>query len=116
MDEENRLSNPKLFAKWAREDFPSWQQLTGVSVTHLSRGDGQVTDVSREAGSVSIQVQYAHAARSHALWEFRTEITDMTLPHGLTHGDLIAPVKAQRLLQEQARKTSSTAASSKGGR
>ena len=116
MDEEHRLSNPKLFAKWAHEDFPAWRQLIGVAVTHLSRGDGQVTDVSREAGSVSIQVQYARSERSHALWEFRTEFTDMTLPQGLTRADLIAPVKAQRLLQEQARKASRTAASLKGGR
>ena len=115
MDEENRLSNPKLFAKWAREDFPSWRQLTGVSVTHLSRGDGQVVNVAREAGIVSIQVQYARAERTHALWELRTEVTDMTLPQGLTRAGLIAPVKAQRLRKEQAQKASRAAASSNGG-
>ena len=100
MNDEHRLSIPKLFAKWAGEDFDSWRQAIGASVTHLSRGDGHVTAVSREGGAISIHVHYAHAEREHPLWEFRTEFTQMTLPHGLTRDELIPTVKAQRLLHE----------------
>ena len=105
MDEEHRLSNPRLFARWAREDFSSWQHAIGTSVTHLSRGDGRVTNVSQEAGQVSIRVQYANAAREHPLWEFRTEFTHMTLPEGVTRGDFIPTVRARRLLQEEVTRT-----------
>jgi len=101
VDEEHRLSNRQLFASWAREDFHSWQQAIGASVTHLSRGDGQVTNVSQEAGIVSIQIHYAQGNREHPLWEFRTELTNMTFPKGLTRDDFIPTVKARRLLQEQ---------------
>jgi hypothetical protein len=105
MDDERRLSTSKLFASWAGEDFHSWQQAVGASVTHLSRGSGQVTSVSQEAGIVSVHVRYLRADRSHPLWEFRTELTNMTLPEGLTRDDLIPTVKAQRLLKEQEKRT-----------
>jgi hypothetical protein len=105
MDEERRLSTSKLFANWAGEDFPSWQQAIGASVTHLSRGNGHVTDVSREAGIISVHVQYLRDSRSHALWEFRTELTTMTLPAGLAREDLIPTVRARRLLQEEEKRT-----------
>ena len=101
MDEERRLSIPQLFARWAHDDVHSWQQAVGVSVTHLSRGDGHVTDVSQEAGIISIHVQYARGNRGHPLWEFRTELIGMTLPAGLTRDDLIPAVKERRLLREQ---------------
>ena len=100
MNDEHRLSTPKLFAKWAGANFASWRQAIGASVTHMSRGDGHVTAVSREAGVVSIHVHYAQAEREHPLWEFRTEFMQMTLPNGLTRDDLIPTVKAQRLLHE----------------
>ena len=101
MDEERRLSTPKLFASWAGEDLHCWQQAIGASVTHLSRGVGQVTDVSLEAGSITVTVRYLLAERRHALWEFRTELTHMTLPEGLTRDDLIPMAKVQRLRREQ---------------
>ena len=100
MNDEHRLSTPRLFARWAGEDFHSWQQAIGASVTHLSRGDGRVTNVSQEAGVVSIHVQYVGADREHPAWEFRTEFTNMTFPEGLTREDLIPTVKARRLLRE----------------
>ena len=105
MDEERRLSTPKLFARWAREDFPSWQQAIGATVTHVSRGDGHVTNVTQEAGTVSIHVHYARADREHPLWEFRTELMSMTLPAGVTRDDMIPTVRARRLLREQEKET-----------
>jgi hypothetical protein len=104
MDEERRLSTSKLFAGWAGDDVHSWEQAVGASVTHLSRGDGQVTNVSQEAGIIAVHVQYARDSRRHALWEFRTELRDMTLPEGLTRADLIPRAKARRLRREQARR------------
>jgi hypothetical protein len=101
LDDERRLSTSKLFASWAGEDFHSWQQAVGAAVTHLSRGTGHVINVSQEAGVVSVNVRYLRADRSHPLWEFRTELTTMTLPNGLTRDDLIPTVKARRLLKEQ---------------
>lgn len=101
VDEERRLSTSKLFAGWAGDDFPSWEQAVGASVTHLSRGDGQVTNVSQEAGIIAVHVQYARDTHSHALWEFRTELTHMTLPAGLARADLIPRAKARRLRQER---------------
>jgi hypothetical protein len=109
MDEEYRMSGPLLFARWAGEDFQSWYQAIGVSVTHLSRGNGRVTNVSQEGGTVFVHVQYAKEGRVHALWEFRTELTHMSLPDGLTRDDMITPVRARRLLQEQATKADSAA-------
>lgn len=97
MNEESRLSNPQLFARWAGEDFDAWRQVIGMSVRHLSRGTGSITDVSREAGIVSIHVHYARAQREHPLWEFRTEVRSMTLPDGITREDLISVVKARQL-------------------
>ena len=105
MDIEHRLSNSQLFARWAGEDFPSWERATGASVTHLSRGVGRVTSVSQDAGIISINVQYDRSARGHALWEFRTELIGMTYPEGLTRDELSPPVKARRLLQEDAAQT-----------
>jgi hypothetical protein len=101
VDEDYRLSIPKLFARWAGEDFHSWQEAIGVSVTHLSRGNGRVTDVSQEAGNISIHIQYARAVREHPLCEFRTEFIQMTLPTALTRDDVIATLKERRLLHEQ---------------
>jgi hypothetical protein len=109
MDEERRLSTSKLFAGWAGDDFPSWEQAVGASVTHLSRGDGQVTNVSSEAGIIAVHVQYARDSRRHALWEFRTELTNMTLPEGLTRTDLIPTAKARRLRREQERRAARAA-------
>src|SRR5215207_6743576 len=105
MDDERRLSNSQLFARWAGEDFASWERATGASVTHLSRGVGQVTGVSRDAGIITINVQYDRSARGLALWEFRTELIGMTYPAGLTRDELSPPVKARRLLQEEAART-----------
>lgn len=102
MDDERRLSNSQLFARWAGEDIASWQRATGASVTHLSRGVGQVTSVSQDAGIISVNVQYERSARGLALWEFRTELIAMTYPVGVTRDELSPPVKARRLLQEQA--------------
>lgn len=105
MDEERRLSNVQLFASWAGEDFDAWQRATGASVTHLSRGNGQVTNVSQDAGIIAIQVQYERSARGHALWEFRTEFIAMTFAEGLTRADLIPTVEARRLRREQEMQT-----------
>ena len=101
MDEEYRLSIPRLFGRWAGEDFHAWQQAIGVSVTHLSRGNGRVTDVTREGGIITVHIQYAKAVRGHPLCELRTEFTQMALPTGLTRDGVIATVKARRLLHEQ---------------
>ena len=105
MDDERRLSNVQLFARWAGEDLDRWQQATGAFVTHLSRGDGQVTNVSQDAGLIAIQVQYERAARGHALWEFRTEFIAMTYPAGLTRADLIPAVTARRQRHEHETQT-----------
>lgn len=115
MNEEFRLSNPRLFARWAGEDLESWQQAVGVSVTHLSRGDGRVTKILQDAGVISIHVQYAQADHQHPTWEFRTEFTNMTLPEGLSRDEVIPAVKARRLAQEQEEKTTRHIASLKGG-
>lgn len=112
--EEDRLSNRELFASWAGEDFHSWQKAIGASVTHLSRGDGHVTNVSQEGGSVSIHVRYARSDRVHPLWEFRTELTSMTLPAGLTRDDFVPTVKARRLLREQGQKAARAARRRRG--
>jgi hypothetical protein len=100
VDEEYRLSIPKLFARWADEDFHAWEQAIGTSVTHLSRGNGRVADVTREGGIITVHVQYAKAVRGHPLCELRTEFTQMTLPAGLTRDGVIATVKARRLFHE----------------
>ena len=105
MDEERRLSNSRLFASWAGEDFGAWQRATGASVTHLSRGVGQVTNISQDTGTIAIHVQYERSAREHALWEFRTEFIDMTFQAGLTREDLLPTVEARRLLREHEAQT-----------
>ena len=105
MDEERRLSNARLFASWAGEDFGAWQRATGASVTHLSRGNGQVTNVSQDAGHIAIHVHYERSDRGHALWEFRTEFIDMTYQAGLTREDLLPTVEARRLLREHEAQT-----------
>ena len=105
MEEERRLSNSRLFASWAGEDFGAWQRATGASVTHLSRGVGRVTNVSQDAGTIAVHVQYERSDRQHALWEFRTEFIDMTYHAGLTREDLIPTVQARRLLQEHQTRT-----------
>lgn len=101
MGDEHRLANPQLFAGWAGEDFGSWEQAIGTSVTHVSRGRGQIINVTREAGVISVHVQYARSVREHATWEIRTEIRDMTLPLGYTRDQLIPAARAQRILHEQ---------------
>ena len=111
MDEERRLAIPQLFARWAREEFPAWRQAIGASVTHLSRGDGRVTDVSQEAGSIAVHVRYARAERRHPLWEFRTELMRMTLPTGLSRDDLMSTVTARRLRRAQDKKADRAAVS-----
>jgi hypothetical protein len=103
MDEERRFSTVELFASWAREDFNLWHQAIGTSVTHLSRGDGHITDVTQDAGAVTVHIHYAHGERAHPLWEFRTEVTHMTLPVGLLRDDLLATVTARRLVQERSK-------------
>jgi hypothetical protein len=113
MDEEGRISTPRLFASWAQEDFASWHRAIGATVTHLSRGDGRIVNVSQAGSIISIHVQYAGAGREHALWEFRTELTHMTLADGMTRNDLIPVVKARRLLQEQQKKANRAALSAK---
>ncbi len=105
MDDERRLSNAQLFARWAGEDLGCWHQATGAFVTHLSRGDGQVTSVSQDAGAIEVQVQYARSARGHALWEFRTEFIDMALPEGFSRADLVPIVNARRLRHEHETRT-----------
>ncbi|MGH2583487.1 MAG: hypothetical protein ACRDJE_01080, partial [Dehalococcoidia bacterium] len=82
----------------------AWRQGIGMSVTHLSRGEGSITNGSQEAGFVTIHVHYARLQREHPLWEFRTEVRSMTLPEGLTREDLIVAVKARQLLQDQEEK------------
>jgi hypothetical protein len=114
VDEEQRLSDPQLFARWAREDVDAWRQAINLSVTHLSRGTGQVIDVSQEEGGLSVHVQYARSGRKHPLWEMRTEFTRMTLPEGLTRADLIPTIKARRLLQERAKQADREAFASNG--
>jgi len=115
VNQEYRLSNPQLFARWAGEDFDAWRQVIGMSVTHLSRGKGSVIDVSQEAGIVSIHVHYARFQHEHPLWEFRTEVRSMTLPEGLTRDDLIMAVKARQLLQEQEIQVDREAFAANGG-
>ena len=105
MEEERRLSNSRLFASWAGEDFGAWQRATGASVTHLSRGVGQVTNISQDAGTIAIHVQYERSERRHALWEFRTEFIDMTYQAGLTRADLLPTVAARRLQRDHATQT-----------
>lgn len=113
MDEERRISTPRLFASWAQEDFASWHRAIGASVTHLSRGDGRVVNVSQVGGDISVHVQYAGTGREHRLWEFRTELTHMILADGMTRNDLIPVVKARRLLQEQQKKANRAALSAR---
>lgn len=103
MDEEHQLSNSLLFARWAGEDHEAWQQAVGGSVTHLSRGKGQVTAVSEQDGVVSVHVHYAKGDRIHASWELRTEFIDMKYANGLTRADFIPTVRARRLHKEQQR-------------
>lgn len=109
MDQIHRLANPQLFASWAGDDFHAWEQAIGTSVTHLSRGSGTVTHVSREMGSIVIHVRYGGAVHEHALWEFRTEVTSMTLPAGVARADLFPAARAQSILQEKARRTAQEA-------
>jgi hypothetical protein len=111
MDEDYRLSIPKLFARWAGEDVHSWEQAIGVSVTHLSRGEGRVTGVSETTGIISIRVEYARASREHPLCELRTEFTNMTLPAGLNRDHMIATMKARRHIHEQIEKAGLVTAS-----
>ncbi|MGD9889783.1 MAG: hypothetical protein AB7R89_14485 [Dehalococcoidia bacterium] len=99
MDQAQTLSNSQLFASWAGEDVQSWEQAIGTSVTHVSRGAGTVSNVSREAGNIAVHVQYTRAVHAHALWEFRTEIRNMTLPTGLTRADLL-PATRERQKQQ----------------
>ena len=110
MDQERHLSTSKLFGLWAGDELHSWERAVGATVTHLSRGKGQVTGVSRAPGGVAIHVQYLGAAHDHAPWEFRTELTAMTLPDGLTREQLIPPVKTQRLDRERETRLASEAA------
>ena len=99
MDQAQALSNSQLFAGWAGEDVQSWEQAVGTSVIHVSRGAGTVSHVSREAGNIAVHVQYTSAIHEHALWEFRTEIKNMTLPSGLTRADLL-PAARERQKQQ----------------
>jgi hypothetical protein len=89
VQQTNRLTNLQLYARWARDDATAWQRLLGTRVTHLSRGDGEVTDVSADADAVTVLVQYTRGHRRHPLWEFRTEIIRLALPVGLTRDELI---------------------------
>lgn len=101
MNEDHRLGTPQLFAGWAGDDVVSWEQAVGTSVIHLSRGAGTVTQISREVGNIVIHVRYDGAVHAHALWEFRTEIRNMTLPPGLTRSDML-PAARERLKQQAA--------------
>ena len=105
MDDERRLANSNLFASWAGDDFASWERAVGASVTHLSRGTGQVTGVTRDGGVISIHVQYGRSEYVHALWEFRTELISMTYPAGVTREELSEPVRARRLRHEETTRT-----------
>ena len=109
MDAESRLTNHQLFARWARQDIHAWQRAVGADITHLSRGDGRVTAVSREQGEVSVHVQYARAQHEHPLWEFRTEIHRMTYPEGLTRAEMIPAVREQRLQDEEDKRSAHAA-------
>jgi hypothetical protein len=99
VDQAQALSNSQLFAGWAGEDVQSWEQAVGTSVIHVSRGAGTVSHVSREAGTIAVHVQYTRDLHEHALWEFRTEIRNMTLPAGLTRADLL-PAARERQQQQ----------------
>lgn len=99
MEQDFTLSNPQLFAGWAGDDVQAWEQAIGTSVTHLSRGAGTVMQVSREAGIIAIHVRYNGSVHEHALWEFRTEIRNMTLPPGLTRTDLLPAARERRKQQ-----------------
>ena len=105
MDQEQRMTDQQLFARWAGDDLPSWERAIGMTMTHLSRGDGLVRRVTREAGQVAVEVEYGRSNRTHAPWELRTEFTRMTLPEGLVRADLIPGARARRLLREQDRRT-----------
>jgi hypothetical protein len=106
VDQDERLGTPQLFAGWAGEDAAAWERAVGTSVTHLSRGNGTVTLIAQEASGVAVHVRYSGtgAVRAHALWEFRTEVTRMTLPAGLTRADLLPAARARRIRQERDRK------------
>lgn len=104
MDEERRLANPQLFAAWAGEEAASWEQAIGMSVTHLSRGQGRIVEVSQTGGVIAIHVQYARTIHDHALWEFRTEVREMTLPPGCTRAGLAPAARARRLLLDEGRR------------
>ncbi len=109
MDEEQRLSSVELFASWASDVFDAWHQAIGATVTHLSRGAGHITDVTQDAGDVTVHVHYARGDRGHPLWEFRTEVTHIVLPAGLLRDDLRATVKARRLVQERSKQATQEA-------
>lgn len=99
MDHDQRLANPQLFAFWAGEDVEAWEHAVGTSITHISRGPGTVTSVSQDAGNIGIHVGYIQGVHEHPLWEFRTEITKMTLPAGLSRADLLPAARAHRIQQ-----------------
>jgi hypothetical protein len=109
MDQDQRLGNPQLFAAWAGEEMQAWEQLAGVSVTHTSRGRGTVAHVSQDMGYITIHVRYNGAVREHPLWEFRTEIMNMTLPAGLTRADLLPAARARRVLETEAKRSAQEA-------
>ncbi len=99
MEQDFTLSNPQLFAGWAGDDVQAWEQAIGTSVTHLSRGNGTVMQVVREAGNIAIHIRYNGTIHEHPLWEFRTEIRNMTLPLGLTRTDLLPAARERRKQQ-----------------
>jgi hypothetical protein len=99
VDQARALSNSQLFAGWAGDDVSSWEQAVGTSVIHVSRGAGTVSHISREAGNIAVHIQYTRSIHEHALWEFRTEIRNMTLPAGLTRADLL-PAARERQKQQ----------------
>jgi len=101
MDIEQGLTDQRLFARWAGEDFPSWERAVGATVTHLSRGKGTVTGVSRETGTIAVHVAYERSQYAHATWELRTEFTRMTLPEGLTRAEITPGARAWRLQEAE---------------